>query len=128
MNDYVVEWSIDVEDVENPLAAAVEAWDAMRREGSIANAFEVSDHHYMTTHVDLTDGSVGQTVWVPGPTAVGDLAEWMAAHDWDTSEIVAMIRRPHKYADQYSQMISDRAFDAVAKGPEEIETDEEAAR
>jgi hypothetical protein len=122
MPEYIVEWTGNYE-TDTPLEAAQEAWAAMQRQGSIANVFEVSDEMGMTTHVDLDDIQDGPVVWVPSPIQLAELAEWMAKEQWDISEIVEMIRRPHKYADEYSKMITDRAFDAVALEPEEEDTD-----
>jgi len=121
-----VEWAIDIDDEGvTVLGAAQAAWESMRLEDSIANYFEVSDENDMTTSVDLSTGEVGQTAWVPGPTAVAELAEYMAKEQWDITEIIEMIRRPHKYKDEYSKMLSDRAFDVVAKEPEMEELPDE---
>lgn len=125
---WTVEWSMnfeETEDVPTPLAAAEAAWESMRREDSIANVFEVSDDMDMTVQVDLASGELGQRVWVPDIGKIAELAEWMAAEQWEISEIIEMIRRPHKYADEYSKMVADFAFDIVAKEPEAIEEPED---
>lgn len=118
MTDYHVEWSILIEDAKDPEFAAQRAWDTLRPEDSTASVFEVSDALDMTVQVDLHEDRVSEPVWVPGLTHVADLAEWMTEHDWDWTEIIEMIRRPHKYADQFSRMVADREFDKVAKEPE----------
>jgi hypothetical protein len=118
MAEFQVEWVVDVE-AGDVYDAASRAWDMMRTADSTACVFEVSDHVGITYRVDLADGDVGAPVWVPNPTQLADLAEWMAKEQWDISEIVEMIRRPHKYASEYSTMIMDREFDKVAKEPEQ---------
>jgi capsid protein len=117
MSEYRVTWSIDV-DTDDEYAAASEAWDAMRSDGSLANYFEVKDQMEMACSIDLADGSVGARIWMPSRGSVADLAEYLHAEQWDITEITAMIRNPSKYADQYSQMVIDREFDKVAKEPE----------
>ena len=42
MRNYLVKWEIDA-DTDTPVDAATYAWRAMRRNGSIANVFEVID-------------------------------------------------------------------------------------
>lgn len=118
MTDYTVEWSIFIEDTDSPKAAAEVAWETMRNPDSFANVFEVSDSMDMSTSVDLHEDRVGDPVWMPGPRNVADLAEWMNDNDWDFSEIVEMIRRPHKYAREFSAMVIEREFAKVAKEPE----------
>jgi hypothetical protein len=126
MARWTVAWSIDDEEAVDPFTAAQNAWDSLRREGSIANVFEVSDEHDMTVSVDLSDGSIGLRAWVPGDRAIAELAEYMNNTGWAFDEIVEMIRRPHKYAQQYTEMLTARAYDVVAKEPEEIDTDLDA--
>jgi hypothetical protein len=120
VHEYTVEWTGTYE-TNTPVEAAQEAWAAMQRQGSIANVFEVSDEHDMTVNVDLDDIKDSIAVWVPGNLAMAELAEWMAAEQWPVDEIVEMIRSPHKYANEYSKMIMDKAFDVVAQEPEEID-------
>lgn len=117
MPEYTVEWTINA-DTSGPVQAAIEAWEAMRRTDSIACVFEVSDEHDMTVHVDLNDITNGPAAWVPGLDKIAELAQYMAEEMWDMTEIVEMIRHPHRYANEYSTMIRDRAFDEVAKEPE----------
>jgi hypothetical protein len=60
---YLVRWEMDFEDVESPQQAAECAWEAMRRDGSIANVFEVIDEEHPTRKyiVDLVEETI-QTV------------------------------------------------------------------
>lgn len=51
---YLITWQID-SDAASPVAAAKEAWAHMRREDSIANAFEVRDRAGHVVMVDLSD-------------------------------------------------------------------------
>lgn len=51
---YLITWQID-SDAASPVAAAQEAWAHMRREDSIANAFEVRDRAGHVVMVDLSD-------------------------------------------------------------------------
>jgi hypothetical protein len=123
MPDYVVHWAIDAEDVDDVEEAAQFARDALLRPGSIAHVFEVREGD-MSITVDLNDGEVGNRTWVPDTNAIADLAQWMFVEEnWGIDEVVEMIRRPHKYADEYSKMIVERAFDEVALEPEEEDTD-----
>jgi hypothetical protein len=124
MAEYTVHWYGTYES-DDPAGAAVEAWKAMQRRGSIANVFDVSDQMGMTVRVDLDDSTAGPPKWVPERHQVAELAEWMDKEQWDITDIVDMIRKPHKYADEYSQMIVERAFDEVAKEPEVDDTDED---
>lgn len=121
--DFHVTWSILVEDAESPKNAAEQAWDTVTDDGVTDLFFEVSTTMDMTVGVDLLADTVSDPVWVPGPTQVADLAQWMSDDGWDISEIIEMIRRPHKYADQFSKMVADRAYDAVAREPEKIDED-----
>ncbi|MEZ5846504.1 MAG: hypothetical protein R3C70_07120 [Geminicoccaceae bacterium] len=55
MPSYLVQWNIDV-DADNPLRAAEQAWEIMRRHGSMANVFEVLDlENASSAHIDLSD-------------------------------------------------------------------------
>lgn len=121
MTDYHVQWSIDITDAADPEAAATQAWELVNDPISTASYFEVSDLQDMTTRVDVMKGTVSEPVWVPSPNAVADLAQWMYEKDWPISEVVQMVRTPHRYADEFSEMIIERAYDAVAKEPEESE-------
>ena len=121
MNDYMVEWASDAEDVSGPMQAAQEAWEDLRRSDSIANAFIVTDTHQMAVVVDLHLGDVSDPVWTPGLKQVAELAQWMHDHQWEVNEIIRMIGAPQKYADEYAEMVRDREFDKVAVGPEEID-------
>jgi hypothetical protein len=126
MPKYIVEWVINDDRSEDPYNAAQAAWESLHNDGSIANVFVVKDEHDMATVVDLLDGSVEEPVWAPNNRTIADLADWMAGEQWPVDEIVEMIRTPHKYASEYSKMIVERAFDAVAKEPEaDDETTEE---
>src|SRR4051812_26546351 len=116
MAEYQVEWIIDVE-AGDEYDAASKAWELMRTVDSTACVFEVSDEHDMTVQVDLSEGDVGMKAWVPGNAKIAELARWMAAEQWDISEIIAMIEHPHRYADEFSKMVMDRAFDEVAQEP-----------
>jgi hypothetical protein len=123
MADYTVEWNCLYDDCDSPEDAAIKAWDDLRREDSIASVFEVTTEHDMTYRVDLHEHDISTGVWTPAPAAIADLAQWMNDENWDFSEIVEMIRRPHKYAAEYSKMVIDRAYDAVSTEPEEIDED-----
>lgn len=53
---YHVSWEIDIASAENPVDAARQAWEAMRREGSIANVFMVQEEDTAEAiKVDLTE-------------------------------------------------------------------------
>jgi hypothetical protein len=123
MPEYTVTWEIDGNGAEGPYEAASMAWDTITGSGSTSTVFVVSDEMGMTTVVDLSLGTDTTPVWVPSPNQVADLAEWMAADQWDISEIVAMVRNPHKYADEYSKFVVEREFDKVAQVPEEEDTE-----
>jgi hypothetical protein len=122
MPEYRVEWAIDVT-ADDALGAANVAWAIMHDSAATATVFEVADEHDRTTHVDLADDSVGSTVWMPTPEAIAQLAEWMSNEAWDLDEIIEMIRRPHKYADEYTRMITEREYDKVAMEPEAEDTE-----
>jgi hypothetical protein len=125
MPDYHVEWDI-FQETDTPLEAAARSWADVRAEDSIANSFVVKDAMGMSVIVDLHDGTTGEPQWNPSRHQIADLADWMAGEQWPIDEIVEMIRKPHKYADEYSKMIVERAFDEVAKEPEaDDETTEE---
>lgn len=56
MSKFKVTWTIDIEDVDTAREAAVEAWDHMQREGSIANYFTVNNSDTgESVDIDLTD-------------------------------------------------------------------------
>jgi hypothetical protein len=122
MPEYRVEWSIDVT-AEDTLGAANIAWEVMHDSSAIATIFGVIDEHERVTSVDLANNDVGAAIWAPSSSSIADLAEHMHGEGWDISEILVMIRRPDKYADEYSKMIMDREFDKVAHVPEEEDTD-----
>lgn len=55
MPEYLVQWRIQV-DADSPEDAARDAWAAIRREGSVANVFDVTDvSTYDVTVVDLDE-------------------------------------------------------------------------
>ncbi|KZL24263.1 hypothetical protein [Pseudovibrio sp. Ad37] len=54
MNHYTLTWEIDVE-AATPEEAAQEAWNIMRRPGSSANVFNVSDEEGNCVKVDLQE-------------------------------------------------------------------------
>jgi aromatic ring-cleaving dioxygenase len=127
MPQYNVEWTMDIY-ADDEAGAAQEAWDALRRRHSIANVFEVSDGMGMTTRVDLGEHDpemAGVKVWMPNNTQIADLAEWMLNDCWGIDEVVEMVRRPHKYAQQYTAMVIEREFGKVAKEPEIEDTDDD---
>lgn len=121
---YHVEWLIN-SDQGTPIEAAMEAWKTMRVTDSIANVFNVKDEHDMVVTVDLTDGTVDNPVWSPSLDAIADLAEYLHAEQWDMSEILRMIRKPTAFANEYSEMLRDRMYDAVARAEEEYEVGKE---
>lgn len=55
MGTYRVTWSIDIFDADFPRDAAEQAWAAMRRPGSTANAFTVTDAAGGSVDVDLEE-------------------------------------------------------------------------
>jgi hypothetical protein len=120
MAEYSIEWTIDVT-ADDETEAAARAWDMIRAVDSTACVFEVSDEMDMTTRVDLAGiaGKVGPRAWVPNNQKIAELAESMDKDGWSVSEIVEMIRRPHKYAAEYTAMIVEREFGKVAKEPEQ---------
>src|SRR3954471_314343 len=118
MPEYTVTWT-GTYNTDSPMQAAVEAWEAMRRRGSIANIFDVSDGMGMTVRTDIDDMTVGPEKWVPTRDQLAVFAEWMHEEQWDITEIREMIRKPWKYAPDYSRMIVERAYDAVAQEPEQ---------
>jgi hypothetical protein len=126
MPEWTVNWTGTYE-TDTPMQAAVEAWEAMQRVGSIANVFDVSDKVGMTVRVDLDDEvgtAVGPSKWVPTRRQIALLAEWMHEEQWDITEIVTMIHQPWKYADEYSKMLVELEFAKVAKEPEVDEDDD----
>lgn len=52
MAEFRVRWEFDA-DATDPADAARQAWEAMRRDGSIANVFDVTSADGATTRVDL---------------------------------------------------------------------------
>lgn len=118
MSDYHVEWSILIEDAKDPEFAAQQAWDTIRHEDSTSSVFEVSDALDMTVQVDLHGDRVSDPVWVPGLTHISQLAEHMNDNGWAIDEIIEMIRKPHKYAREFSEMLLEREYAKVAREPE----------
>lgn len=56
MAKYLVQWEIDIEDVDNPIEAALNAFKHMQREGTSANVFTVKDKETnVITKVDLDE-------------------------------------------------------------------------
>ena len=57
---YRVKWEMDFDDAESAQEATVQAWNAMRREASIANVFEVINltQPSLRQIVDLTEGTI----------------------------------------------------------------------
>ena len=50
---FQVTWRIDIEDAEDMVAAAIQAFVFMQRHGTTANVFDVHDHHGQSMRVDL---------------------------------------------------------------------------
>jgi hypothetical protein len=121
MPDYVVTWEIDGDDAETPYEAASNAWHTMSTPGSEATVFVVSDAMGMATVVDLANDIETPAVWTPSNAQIADLAEYMAAEQWPVDEIITMIRRPEKYANEYTEMIVEREFAKVALSEEELD-------
>ena len=48
-----VTWRIDIDDAEDMVAAAIQAFVFMQRHGTTANVFDVHDHHGQSMRVDL---------------------------------------------------------------------------
>ena len=59
-----VTWGIDIDDAEDMVAAAIQAFVLMQRHGTTANVFDVHDRHGQSMRVDL------EQVLASDPTAV----------------------------------------------------------
>lgn len=56
MKNYLITWTIDIDDVSNPIEAAKEAFKAMQRPGTEAVVFDVKDKKTgKTVMVDLNE-------------------------------------------------------------------------
>ena len=105
---------------------AVDDARALARHGDPVCA--VSNEHGMTKWLSLYGNNdaimLMEAEWYPSSEMMANLAEWMLANDWAPSEIVEMLRKPNKYAAEYTAMITERAYDEVAKEPEQLEEDD----
>ena len=124
MHDYQVRWSFFAAKFPNAKDAAKYAAKQMTELAPGIHVFTATDEVGMSTTVDVDRDEVGFTTWIPDNAMLSDLAEWMHDDGWPMTEIVRMIRAPHKYASEYSRMISDKAFGSVAKEPEMEDLDD----
>ncbi len=76
---YRVRWEIDLP-ADNPLEAARKAQQAMRRPGTTATVFDVTDRDGKTTRVDLCGQESGVC-----PTHVGSAPAWPAPAEPDSA-------------------------------------------
>lgn len=83
---YLVTWVIDIEDVDSPTEAAEKAWEHMRRPGSTANVFTVTDDTG-TYEVDLDEKTVTEAP-----------KEWTVLGAWinDHALVVGVIEGKHE--------------------------------
>lgn len=110
MNEYVIEWSIDVT-AETPQQAAEQAWDHMTRHGATATMFEVfpedgssSSQIYVDYHARTVETTRARVTINPA-----DVAEKLP-ESWDDEQVAEWL------ADNRQQIQDDmlqRAWDSI---------------